>query len=999
MTPIFALSLSFDGIRLLHRTPEGWTPVGEVPLDARDLSRRLAALRRAGLALGVPWRGTKLLLPAEQVRTLTLDGEVGLEGAKAALDGATPYAVADLVIDLARDEGRTHVAAVARETLEEAESFAAEHGFSPVCFAARPEGYPGEAFFGPTKLAAGLLGGEAVARESDEPPRAAPEAMASPVTPTAAPVQPVVPGAQAYPAPQVAVVQQGAPVQQGALPAQVSVPPQIALPPEVAPALQAAPAPVRTLSEVLPKDAAPASTDRPAPQVTSASEPVATARGPQPLAGQTRDGTAEPRPAMPPSVAATPQSRPIATIKVNISTARAQPTGAVLPPAARAGSVAAPARSVQTGSASTPSAGGAPKAQDAARKAEASSRIGGKPRHLALALTIILVVLMGAVAVFASVSGQGLSGLFPQGTVIAEAPPTVSTASATLAGEATTSGTAVDAPSAEAPIMEAPRAAAPEGPALPDAAGEAPLPRDLAMSAPGPAVVAEAAAAAVAAAIADMPQEDAGDEPRTAGAAVTPEEAERVYAATGVWLRAPRLPLLPEAGEPAQVALAADHAKSPAEPLPQLPSATPDTPLAIVQAPPSPGTTVPLDDRGFARATPDGTLAASGVLVVAGTPDLVPPTRPGSEPPAPEPALDASGWFNAMAEPPAVSPRLRPADAALPAAGATRNADGATRTGAPLANAIAEPPAVLPPLRPAAPEELLAALTPGAAPVADETVGALAFVQTLPAGETRLDLGGTSLAALRPEARPDGLAPEQEAESAPEELALFDGPRPGLRPEGLAPEMPPAPDVTDAVAAALAASTAVPEAPATEPVAPAEPAPSSLESTLAAIVDNAPDPLAGATPRAVAVARIPGARPRNFDRVVSEQLSRQARAAQPQEAPRQAASNGNLSGNEQAEAGEAEVASSAAAVPSGPTATTVAAAATYSDAMAMRDMNLIGVYGQPGARRALIRMGNGRYLRVGVGDALDGGQVTAIGDNAINFVRRGRTEVLVIPGG
>ena len=86
-------------------------------------------------------------------------------------------------------------------------------------------------------------------------------------------------------------------------------------------------------------------------------------------------------------------------------------------------------------------------------------------------------------------------------------------------------------------------------------------------------------------------------------------------------------------------------------------------------------------------------------------------------------------------------------------------------------------------------------------------------------------------------------------------------------------------------------------------------------------------------------------------------------------------------------------------MPSGPTATSVAAAATYSDAMAMRDMNLIGVYGQPGARRALIRMGNGRYLRVGVGDALDGGQVTAIGDNAINFVRRGRTEVLVIPGG
>jgi hypothetical protein len=44
-------------------------------------------------------------------------------------------------------------------------------------------------------------------------------------------------------------------------------------------------------------------------------------------------------------------------------------------------------------------------------------------------------------------------------------------------------------------------------------------------------------------------------------------------------------------------------------------------------------------------------------------------------------------------------------------------------------------------------------------------------------------------------------------------------------------------------------------------------------------------------------------------------------------------------------------------------------------------------------------MDNGRYLRVGIGDNLDGGQVTAIGDNALNYVRRGRTEVLVIPGG
>jgi hypothetical protein len=178
---------------------------------------------------------------------------------------------------------------------------------------------------------------------------------------------------------------------------------------------------------------------------------------------------------------------------------------------------------------------------------------------------------------------------------------------------------------------------------------------------------------------------------------------------------------------------------------------------------------------------------------------------------------------------------------------------------------------------------------------------------------------------------------------------------------------------------------------------------------LAAIVQGAPDPLAGATRQAVAVARVPDPRPRNFDRVVQRQLDRVARASQAA-APRSqggaarsgagGVGTGGLTAQEEAEvAGEAEVASSAAAVPSGQTATSVAAAATRTDVIALRDMNLIGVYGQPNARRALVRLGNGRYLRVGVGDQLDGGQVTAIGDYALNYTKRGRTHQLVIPGG
>ena len=77
----------------------------------------------------------------------------------------------------------------------------------------------------------------------------------------------------------------------------------------------------------------------------------------------------------------------------------------------------------------------------------------------------------------------------------------------------------------------------------------------------------------------------------------------------------------------------------------------------------------------------------------------------------------------------------------------------------------------------------------------------------------------------------------------------------------------------------------------------------------------------------------------------------------------------------------------------------VARAATQDSAIRLRDINLIGVYGQPSARRALVRLGNGQFVRVQVGSDLDGGQVTAIGENALNYVKRGTTYALQIPQG
>ena len=83
--------------------------------------------------------------------------------------------------------------------------------------------------------------------------------------------------------------------------------------------------------------------------------------------------------------------------------------------------------------------------------------------------------------------------------------------------------------------------------------------------------------------------------------------------------------------------------------------------------------------------------------------------------------------------------------------------------------------------------------------------------------------------------------------------------------------------------------------------------------------------------------------------------------------------------------------------PSIPSKTSVATQATVKNALNLRDLNLIGVYGKPSDRRALVRLGNGRYQKVVVGDRIDGGRVSAIGDNELRYTKRGRDLVLKMP--
>ncbi|SDD96869.1 hypothetical protein [Ruegeria marina] len=168
MKPAFALTLSFEGITLLHRAAGGWRQVGSVDLDAPDLADALGRLRKLALRLEPDLR-CKLILPNDQIRYLTVDtgpfrGEARLGVIEQAVAGATPYRLDELVWDTSPEGAATHVAIVARETLAEAEAFAEEHGFHPVSFVAIPEDNPflGEPFFGPTSAARDLTGSEAV---------------------------------------------------------------------------------------------------------------------------------------------------------------------------------------------------------------------------------------------------------------------------------------------------------------------------------------------------------------------------------------------------------------------------------------------------------------------------------------------------------------------------------------------------------------------------------------------------------------------------------------------------------------------------------------------------------------------------------------------------------------------------------------------------------------------------------------------------------------------
>ncbi|MBV1865468.1 MAG: type IV pilus biogenesis protein PilP, partial [Rhodobacteraceae bacterium] len=82
---------------------------------------------------------------------------------------------------------------------------------------------------------------------------------------------------------------------------------------------------------------------------------------------------------------------------------------------------------------------------------------------------------------------------------------------------------------------------------------------------------------------------------------------------------------------------------------------------------------------------------------------------------------------------------------------------------------------------------------------------------------------------------------------------------------------------------------------------------------------------------------------------------------------------------------------------SSPTATTVAKAATEKGRFNKRQMSLVGVFGTSNARRALVRMPSGRYVKVKTGDRLSGWKVSAIGESSVRIIKGSKNQILRMP--
>ncbi|MFN7052054.1 MAG: translation initiation factor 2, partial [Gemmobacter sp.] len=306
---------------------------------------------------------------------------------------------------------------------------------------------------------------------------------------------------------------------------------------------------------------------------------------------------------------------------------------------------------------------------------------------------------------------------------------------------------------------------------------------------------------------------------------------------------------------------------------------------------------------------------------------------------------------------------------------------------------VAGAPPVVPPARPAA----IAALAPVPLPGAPLPGAPLPDATTQPAAE--IPTPDPALEAARPQARPADLVPQpDEGAIAP---AIVENPLAGYRPRARPAAIIAAAEQRrlDDEARRVAEAASIAAAAAAEELAAAEAAAAEAAAKAAA------EPV---SPLAVAISRKPPQRPRGFDRAVEAAVAAAAAATlapppvavaaaapapPPKEEPQRSARTA-VPGEDE----EPDVAAAAKA-PRIPSSASVAKNATYVNAIDLRKTNLIGVYGTPAKRYALIRTSNGQYRKVNVGDRVDGGTVAAITDSELRYKKGSRMLTLALPQG
>ncbi len=275
-------------------------------------------------------------------------------------------------------------------------------------------------------------------------------------------------------------------------------------------------------------------------------------------------------------------------------------------------------------------------------------------------------------------------------------------------------------------------------------------------------------------------------------------------------------------------------------------------------------------------------------------------------------------------------------------------------------------------------ETAIADSTPDSpAETTDEIANAIAqdtLVQAIQEDASLLALADPSLSGLRARARPSTLrviTPEEQQTL----LALADptlaGKRTRVRPRNLRIIKPePEPEV---------------ETPNVEALI--EQAETEAEAEQPAVIRG--------TKQAVAVSPKPKVRPRKLARVV-ERVTREA--ARTSTTTRNDGQSGvSTSGGSTRATARLPKSARGSVKSAPPTTATVARAATEKSRFKKSRMNLVGIFGAPNKRRALIRLPTGRYVKVQTGDKVSGWQVSAIGESSLRIKRGSRNQTLRIP--